>query len=128
MTSREVIVALYDAYARRDAAGMVALLDEDVEWMQIAGSPYAGVHVGPDAVLTNVWKRMGTEWTAWEAVPDLIIAEGDRITAVGTYRGTYNATGKSMEARFAHVYAVRNGKIVRMEHFADTVSIAAALS
>lgn len=84
MGNREAIAALYDAYARRDSVAMVGALDGDVEWHRAEGSPYSGVYIGPQAVLDGVWRRMGTEWSGWEAVPESIIVDGDRVVAVGT--------------------------------------------
>lgn len=126
MTTREVIETLFEAFARRDAAVMVSLLADDVEWTQADGFPYAGTYMGPRAVLDQVWRRMGTEWLDWQAIPESIIVEGDRAVAVGTYMGVYKATDVPIRARFAHVYEVRESKIVRMEHFAEVLKVAAA--
>ena len=32
-----------------------------IEWTEAAGFPYDGTHVGPEAVLSNVFMRLGTE-------------------------------------------------------------------
>ena len=128
MSNRDVIQALFDAYAARDAAAMMSCLDDAVEWIEAEGFPYAGTYVGPQAVLDNVWRPMATEWDDWAAVPDQILAEGDRVVAVGTYTGSYKATGKSFAARFAHVFEMRNGKVLRMEQFVDSATVQKALS
>jgi Ketosteroid isomerase-related protein len=128
MGNRELIQALYDAFAARDRAVMMASLDDQVRWVEAEGFPYAGTHVGPQAVVNNVWRRMGTEWLDWQAKPDMIIVEGDRVAVTGTYSGTYKATGKSFRARFAHVFEMRNGKIIRMEQFVDSAKVNEALT
>ena len=93
MPNRELIEALYEGFARFDAPAMVGALDERVEWTEAEGFPYAGTHVGPQAMLDNVWTRMATEWSRWAAIPDRIIVEDDRVAVVGTYTATYRATG-----------------------------------
>ena len=109
MGNRQLIQRLYDAFAARDVPAMMGCLDATVEWTQAEGFPYAGTHVGPRAVLDNVWMPMGTEWRDWAATPETIIVQGHRVAAVGTYTGTYKATDRSMRARFAHVFEVRDG-------------------
>ena len=129
MGSREVIQALFAAYAARDVRAMMGCLDDRVRWTEAEGFPYAGTHVGPKAVLDNVWMRMGTEWNDWEARPDdTIIVEGERVARAGKYSGTYKATGKSFSARFAHIFEVRNGKIIRFEQFVDSAKVNEALT
>lgn len=89
MGNRELIRVLYDAFAARDVSAMMGALDDQVRWTEAEGFPYAGTHVGPQAVRDNVWKRMGTEWWHWEAKPNMIIVEGDHVAVVGTCSGTY---------------------------------------
>jgi uncharacterized protein len=63
----------------------------------------------------RLFMRLGTEWDGYNAVPDLVIGDGDRVAARGWYSGTYKQTGKSFLARFVHWYTVTDGKIVRFE-------------
>lgn len=128
MNNRELIQALFDAYAARDATAMMGYLDETVEWTEAVGFPYAGTYVGRQAVMDNVWRPMATQWDAWTAVADQIIVEGDRVVAVGTYTGTYKATGKSFSSRFAHVFEISDGRVSRMEQFVDSATVNEALT
>jgi uncharacterized protein len=125
--NRRAIAALYDAFARHDAAAMVALLDDEVEWKQADGFLYAGTYVGPQAVLNNVWMPMGTEWFDWTPVPDRVVAEGATVMTTGTYTATHRTTGKPMRARFAHWFELRDGLIIRMEQVVDTAMVNQAL-
>ena len=45
--------------------------------------------MGPDAVLQNVFMRLGTEWDGFAVVPREIVAEGETVVALGEYSGTY---------------------------------------
>ena len=128
VTNREVIQRLYDAFAARDAEAMVACLDDDVEWVLVDGFPYGGTHRGPQAVLDEVWRPMATEWKGWTAIPDSILVDGDHAAVTGTYTGTFRATGKAFRARFAHVFALRSGRICRMEQFVDAEAVHQALT
>jgi hypothetical protein len=63
--------------------------------------------------------RIGAEWDDYTAVPTTYIAAGDRVVALGDYSGTYKATGRSVQAPFAHVWQFVDGKVVSFRQFTD---------
>jgi uncharacterized protein len=44
------------------------------------------------------------------------------VVAVGHYRGTVRASGRPVEASFAHVLTIRDGRIARLDQITDTGS------
>ncbi|MFT0701818.1 nuclear transport factor 2 family protein, partial [Citrobacter meridianamericanus] len=46
-----------------------------------------------------------------------LIDGGDSVVAVGRYAATHRRSGKSFEARVAHVWTVEDGRIRRFEQF-----------
>jgi ketosteroid isomerase-like protein len=53
---------------------------------------------------------------------------GERVIALGSYSGRARRTGKSFTARFAHVWTLQDGLIVRLQQCADTVQLARGLA
>jgi hypothetical protein len=47
---------------------------------------------------------------------------------VDVYSGTYRKAGKFMTARVAHVWRLKEGKIVQFEQFTDTLLVAQAMN
>lgn len=128
MTSNAALIrTTYDAFARGDVETVLAVLDPSIEWTEAAGFPYAGTYIGPDAVLAGVFARLGADWERFEAVPDRVVTEGGTVVATGTYSGTFAATGRSFEARFAHVWELRDGRVVCFEQVADTAMVREAV-
>ena len=127
MTNAETIQAVYDAFGKGDIPNVLAAMDPKVEWIEAEGFPYAGTYVGPDAVLQGVFMRLGTEWDGYQAAPDEVLDAGDTIVGLGHYSGRYKATGKEFRAPFAHVFNLRDGKIVRFRQYTDTALFQAAL-
>ncbi|MGW5054286.1 nuclear transport factor 2 family protein [Actinokineospora sp. NPDC004072] len=117
MSLLETVRAHYAASERGDLAGMLAPLSEESRWVEAAGSEYAGVYVGPDAVRAGVFERIGAEWESFEAVVESVVDGGDVVVALGEYRGVRG--GRSVVARFAHVWRVEGG-VVSFEQVADT--------
>jgi uncharacterized protein len=115
---------LYDAFASGDVPRVMGAMDDGIEWKEAEGFMYGGTYIGPNAVLENVFMKLGTEWEGFTVVPDEIIDGGDKVVATGTYSGKYLKTGNSMSVPFAHVWTIENGKITKFAQFTDTAVIA----
>lgn len=83
--------------------------------------------MGPDAVLENVFARLGSEWDGYAAVPEEIIASGETVVGLGEYSGTYKATGKSFRAPCVHVFKFGDGRVVSFRQHTDTAVVQRAL-
>ncbi len=127
MSSGDVIRGLYEAFGRGDVPAVLGTLDENVEWTEAEGFPYGGTYHGPNAVLENVFMKLGSEWEGFSAVPHKIIDGGDDVVALGTYTGKYLATGKSISVPYAHAWTLKEGKAVRFQQYTDTAIVAKSL-
>ncbi|MDX1584284.1 MAG: nuclear transport factor 2 family protein [Thermoanaerobaculia bacterium] len=123
----ELVKSGYEAFGLGDVEAVVALMHPEIEWTEAEGFPYEGTFVGPDAVVENVFARLGGEWHGWAADPHHFVADGDRVVAVGTYSGTHKETGKDFEAEFAHVFHIEDGKIVSFRQFVDSEPVLEAM-
>jgi hypothetical protein len=122
-----VVRTAYEAFARGDVPAAFAVMVPDVSWTEAEGFPYAGTYVGADAILANVFMKLGSEWEGYAAIPQQFVADGDTVVVLGQYSGKYNATGKSFAAPFAHVWNLRDGKIIRFRQITDTAVVQRAL-
>ena len=111
---------IYRAFSQGDIPSVLGAFAPTIRWTEAEGGPYGGVFVGPDAVLDNVFMKIGDEWDSFTAVPHEYIAEGSTIVALGEYSGTFKATGKSFKAPFAHVWKLEDGKAVSFQQYTDT--------
>lgn len=124
----DVIKAHYAASDRGDLEGMLAPLARDAAWTEAAGFPCAGTYIGPDAVRENVFVRLAQEWDGYTATVDEVVdAGGGVVIGIGTYTGTYFSTGRSMAARFVHVWRLEGGLVRRFEQVTDTAKVVEAM-
>ena len=126
-TNLEIIKAHYAGSDTKDLVAMLAPVTATTRWTEMAGFPCAGTFIGPDAVVENVFKVIGAAWDGYALKVDRLIDGGDTIVGVGTYSGTFKATGKSMTARVTHVWDMKDGKVVQFEQFTDTALVADAM-
>jgi uncharacterized protein len=118
----------YAASARGDIRAMMAEVSPQVRWTEMAGFPCAGTWIGPQAVVDNVFTVLGQEWDGYRFELERLLDAGDNIVGIGTYHGTFRATGKPMQARVAHVWRLRGGSVVAFEQFTDTLLVRNAMS
>lgn len=64
--------------------------------------------------------RLATEWDRFTVTPAEWLDAGDHVVVLGTYTGTYKATGKGVRAQFAHVWRLKGAKVVRFQQYTDT--------
>lgn len=123
----EIIRASYEGSSEENGKHLLGALAADASWTEAAGFPYAGTYTGPEEIVAKVFRRLATEWLDYRAVVHTYLADGDRVAAFGLYSGTYLATGKAMSASFAHLYRLKDGKIVSMEQYVDSVMVRQAM-
>jgi uncharacterized protein len=119
-----VIRRLYEARGNPEIVRQV--LAPDVRWEVVEGFPYSGVYLGLSGVF-DFFTHLFSDFEDWKTDPSEFFETGDRVIAIGTYSAKARATGKTFEARFAHVWTMRNGVTARLQQVADTVPIARAL-
>ena len=124
----DIVRAHYAASDRLDTAAMMADVSPEVRWTEMAGFPCAGTWIGPQQVIDKVFAVLGSTWNGYRFELESLVDGGDRIVGVGSYHGTYPATGKSMSARVAHVWQLKGGKIIAFEQFTDTLLVAQAMA
>jgi ketosteroid isomerase-like protein len=123
----EIVKGVYDALTAGNLEGALGVLDPEISWTEAEGFPYAGTYTGTDAVVENVFARLGSEWDPFRVAASEFIDGGDQVVTLGRYSGMYKATGKSFEADFAHVWTLRDGKAVRFRQYVDSALVQEAL-
>lgn len=127
ISNRDIVAGHYAASARGDIEGMLGVLAPGAEWIEMAGSAYAGTYIGPEAVLDGVFRRIGEDFSEFAFELERLLDAGDHIVALGRYNAVGRVTGKPMHSRVAHVWRLADGRVVRFEQFADTALIESAL-
>lgn len=121
MTNLEIIKSTYEgSNSEENGKNLAKYAAEDISWTEAKGFPYAGTYIGLENITKNVFSRLGSEWIDYKFTPESYVANEDQVVAYGTYTGMYKKTGKSFEARVAHIWKLKNGKIRSFEQFVDS--------
>jgi uncharacterized protein len=126
--SVDVVKGLYEAFGKGDVPGVLGAFDQGIDWREAEGFLYAdgNPYSSPQAVAEGVFQRLGTDVQDFAVTPERMIDGGDTVVVEGRYRGTMKATGTPVDAQFAHVWELREGKVIRFQQYTDTRQWAAA--
>jgi len=128
-SAQEVVQAAYAAFGRGDVPAILALVGDPVEWKFCGPKalPYTGTFRSKAAV---------AKWFA--SIPEVdevlafepreFIASGDKVAVLGWERSRTRPGGKVFESEWAHVFTVRDGRIVRFWGMYDNEASVAARS
>jgi ketosteroid isomerase-like protein len=125
----QIVRSIYEAFARGDVPAAVAAMSPGIVWNEAEGFPYAdgNPYVGPDAVLGGVFARLAADWDGFAAIPETFHDAGDVVLVQGRYAGVCKATGKSIDAPYAHMCTVAGGKATTFLQYTDTLAVARAM-
>ncbi|HEY5105919.1 MAG TPA: nuclear transport factor 2 family protein [Caulobacteraceae bacterium] len=123
-----VIKGLYAAFASGDVPDLLGRMSPDIVWHEAENFPYAdrNPYRGPKAIADGVFARCIGEWDGFAVIMDDLIDGGDRVVALGRYRGVFNSTARRMNPQAAHVWTLKDGKVVAFQQYIDTLDVARA--
>ena len=118
----DVVNGIYEAFGRGDVAAVLGAFDPAIDWREADGFLYAdgNPYVGPQRVAEGVFSRIVGDLDGLTLQVNNIIDGGDTVVTEGRYRATMKKTGTPVDAQFAHVWQVRDGKVVRFQQYTDT--------
>jgi ketosteroid isomerase-like protein len=124
--NEELVLNIYDAYARRDAVAALSRFSPEVEFVQTDLLPWGGTYRGIEGAQASLAKLLAHVDSRVEV--EEMISSGDHVVIIGRTRGTARASGASFDIRAVHVWKVVNGSILRFEAYIDTPAMLLALN
>jgi ketosteroid isomerase-like protein len=126
MDNVALVKGIYEAFGRGEIPAVLGAMSPDIRWHEAEGNPYmpsGEAWVGPDALLKNLFMRIGAEWDGFTVHVKSVHGAGDSVIVEARYSGTYKPTGKSIDAQACHVWDIRNGKVARFQQYVDTAQL-----
>lgn len=123
MNNVESLKRLYEAFGRGDVPAVLGAMDPGIEWREAEGHPYSPsgeAFIGPDAVLTNVFMKIGADFDAFTVHPKEFHDAGKVVVVEGRYTGANKKTGRSLDAQVCHVWTIEGGRVVKFQQYVDT--------
>ncbi len=125
-SDEQVVRASYEAVNRGDVDAAMEALAEDAEWYESGALPEPDVHRGREAIAAFLsdflaqWERFNQEIVQTREA-------GDKVAVVIHTTATGRLSNLELDARYAHVWTMRDGKGVRVDAFYEPDEALAAI-
>lgn len=114
----QILKAAYEALNRGDIAAALAVLEPDAEWSEHSELPEADTYRGVAAI----WSFLDDYLESWEEFrqeTEEVIDGGEKVAVFLHLTAKGKGSGIQVEARYAHVWTMRDGRGVRVDAYAD---------
>ena len=126
MSDVEIVKQLYEAFTNRDVRTVLRFLDESVEWGQPDTLPWGGLYQGPQQVL-DFFNRVSDHIDQLTVEVDEYLEANGSVVVLGWVLGASRHTPARFRVRLAHVWKLRDDKVVWFFNYVDTAALLAAL-
>jgi uncharacterized protein len=109
----------YEAFNRADIPAVLEAFDPQIEWHEPGGgSAPQGDYHGAESVANDVFATIPEHFDEFEARPDGFIDGSEHLVVVGAFHARSKA-GHRMQARYAHVWKMRDGKAISFNNHVE---------
>ena len=117
----------YDNFKTGNIDGLLSLFADEITWElpEMEGVPFGGKREGLENVI-EFFATIGMTQEPLRFEPRDLIAQGDRVVSLGSYDWRVRANGREFTSDFAHVFTIRDGKVIAFHEFMDTAACVAA--
>ena len=99
MSQLDIVRKIYRDFAAGDAAAILAVFGDDVEFRLAEGHPYrdsAGAWRGKHSIAKSFFAVAGPEWDGWSIGVESAVEAADAVVVEGRYKGLYKPTGRRL--------------------------------
>ena len=115
----DVVYRGYEAFNRGDIEAALEFLDPEIEWhTYIVPGPGGVVYRGHDGV-RELWADAKRIFGDFRNVPEEVFEVGEQVIAHVSVEGVGARSGAPVQARIAHLYTFRDGKVLSIRSFDD---------
>jgi len=125
--AKDAVVASYEALNRHDIDTAMKALAEDAEWHESEVLPDTGIYSGREAIRAFLTHFLDS-WERFHQTVEEVRHEGDRVLVMIHLEATGRGSAADVDARYAHLWTVSDGRGVRVDAFYDRDEALAALS
>ena len=119
--AKSVVKKAYATFASGDTEAWAALHAHNLTFTVFGDIPTTGKHVGPNAVIKNVFEPIANNWPNFNIQHKAMYSDGNMVFVHS------DMTADGLDTETLHMFRVENGIIQSFTAFDDTGSMAAAV-
>lgn len=129
--NKDIVDGLYKSFSAGDIPAVLGVMDANIVWMEAEGNAYAdgNPYIGHEAVLNGIFARVGAEHDYFK-LEDIQLHEmsGNKVLATLRYDAKVKETGKTYNAQVAHLWTLKDGKVIGFQQYVDTKKLSEVAS
>ena len=118
MSDVDTLRNAYEALNHGDIESALAALDEHAEWSEHSDLPEAGTYRGRDAIRAFLQSFLES-WQDFHQETEEVTAGEGCVLVMLRSRVRGKGSGVAVEARYAHLWTMRDGSGVRVDAYLD---------
>ena len=126
MSNLRLVRQAYKAFKHGDITAIIEFIDPEIEVHDPGGGVEPQERHGQTGLIDSV-RNMRTVWEDFRLELDEAIDLGDRVLALVRMSGRGRHGGVPVQAKVAHLWAIRGERAVRLEIFTDWDAARAAV-
>jgi len=126
MSDLDTVRKIYRDFSAGDAAAILAVFADDVEFRLAESHPYrgsAGAWRGKNEIAKSFFAVAGPEWDGWSIGVESAIEASGAVIVEGRYTGRYKPTDRRMDVQVCHVWRFRGGEVASFHQYVDTARL-----
>jgi ketosteroid isomerase-like protein len=122
-----IVQQAYNNFKTGNISALLGQLSDDVTWQlpEMENVPFGGKRTTPAGV-GEFFTLIAENEEPLRFEPREIVAQGDKVVSLGYYHWRLKTNGREFSSDFAHVFTIRDGKVVAFQEYTDTAACANA--
>lgn len=122
--NKALVQQIYDNFRASRIDKLLDLMSKDISWTlpEIKGVSFGGEKNGL-AAIGDFFVLINDSEESLLLETNAMIAEGEKVVALGSYSWRVRSTKKKYKSDFAHVWTFSNGKAITFQEYFDTAAL-----
>jgi uncharacterized protein len=127
MNNLQVVKEVYRLFGERNVPALLSYFDKDIEFVRPGNAdiPFAGTFNGTDGLI-KMFTIISQTIKLKVFTPEKFFADDNMVVVLGSDTAEVIATGRSYTSTWVQAFTLKEGKIIHVKVYFDTLAIADA--
>jgi ketosteroid isomerase-like protein len=127
MDNLQVIKEVYRLFGERNIPALLAYFDKDIEFVRPGNAdiPFAGIFRGTEGLI-KMFTIISQSIKLKAFTPENFFTNENKVVVLGSDTAEVISTGRSYTSTWVQAFTLKDGKIIHVQVYLDTLTIANA--
>lgn len=127
MDNLQIVKEVYRLFGERNVPALISYFDNNIEFVRPGNAdiPFAGTFRGHDGLI-KMFTIISQSIRLKEFIPEKFFTNDDMVVVLGSDTAEVIATGKSYTSTWVQAFTLKDGRIIHVQVYFDTLNIGKA--